>query len=559
MVEIDPDRAIKFIETNVFVNSPRHQKSTACYLLGNIASPDSIKLLIRQFEAKDSRDRANARMGLSHAHFAAVNAILDAFVNGSDLARTEAALSLGDLSFYGPSADAVKARITRVMVQRLNDPCPEVRRALARCMYEYDRAGFMRCLQNEDIVIRLAAFTCIRGMRDHSYPDQVIRAAKDPSEEVRRQVAMVMEKLRAKSAIETLLTMLNDKDKQVRIYARQSLVRRKGAFEEKMIQPLLSDGDPENRATAVALLAKCDPAPIKQILAIARNEKSDAEMRKAATNAVLAHVENRLVLDFVRELFEDPERLGWANGSRQFLPWPFSMGWKFIERPGAGAAMALIQHGDAEDAVRIVQSARDSHIDPWICGLLYEMGEKAIPALKTAMQMEDVTIREAALSSLGRFATNKEALKLIRSALGDKDPTVRGNAAVSLGNIGDTDSIDSLVGLLKDESEYARGYAATGLVMLGDKRGEKIAFDWHKEQFKKFGYLSGLFLLKYAVPLGSTKQRAAEIFSIPAGTNGEGNHWSYYPIHSMVISLTFKDGVLTEIFPAEKDWEGTFP
>jgi HEAT repeat protein len=555
MVEIDPSRAINFIETNVFVNSPSNLKSSACYMLGKLASPDSIKLLIRRFEAKDSRDRANARMGISNAGGAAVNAVLDALVNGSDQTRTEAALSLRYLNL----SKAVEARIADVMMQRLNDPCPEVRRALVSCLHNYDKVGFKRCLQDEDIVVRLAAFTWIRSMRDQSYPDLVIRAAKDPIPEIRRQVALALKDQSVKSAVQTLLGMLSDDDEQVRINARRSLIGRKGTFEQEMIKPLLTDADPENRATAVALLAKCDPAPIKQILAIARNENSDEAMRKSATNAILAHAENPIVLDFVRELFEDPERLGWANGYRQFQPWPFSMGWKFIERPGAGAAMALIQHGDIKDAVRIVNSIRDGHVDPWLSALLYEMGEKAIPALEIAIQTEDATIRQAALSSLGRFASNKEALKLVRSALGDKDANVRGNAAVTLGCMGDADSVGLLLGLLKDDNEYARRYAATALVMLGDKRGEKIAFDWHKKQFKKFGYLSGLFLLKYAVPLGSTKQRAAEIFSLPAGTNGEGNHWSYSPSRSMCISLTFKDGVLTEIFPAQKDWGKTFP
>jgi HEAT repeat protein len=560
MVEIDPSRATKFIETNVFVKGPRNQKSTASFLLGKIASPESIKLLIRQFDAKDRRDRANARQAMNRTKGAALNEILKTLVNGSDVARTEAALCIADLTLYGQMMDSMKARIIKAAAERLNDPCPDVRRALTRCMRKYDKAGFKGCLQNEDIVIRLAAFTSIRSMRDHSYPNLVIQAANDPNSEVRSQVAMSLRKLNTEHAAKTLLAMHNDEYEQVLIHARKSLIWRKENIQEKMIQPLLTDSDPENRVTAVALLAKCDPPPIKQILAIARNEKSDAAMRKAATNRILVHAKNPLVLDFVRELFENPNHLKWANGYRQFQPWPFSIGRTVCDKSGTGTgtALALIQHGDTKDAVRIVNSIRDGHIDPWICGLLHDMGNKAIPALKIAIKLENVAIRQAALSSLVRFATNKEAIKLVRSALKDEDANVRGHAAVLLGYMGDADSIDTLAGLLKDEIEYARGFAATALVMLGDKRGEKIAFDWHKKQLKSFSdYNSWLFLLKYAIPLGSTKQRAAEIFSIPKGTNGQGNHWSYYPNFSMIISLKFKDGILVETFPAEKELKKT--
>jgi HEAT repeat protein len=58
-------------------------------------------------------------------------------------------------------------------------------------------------------------------------------------------------------------------------------------------------------------------------------------------------------------------------------------------------------------------------------------------------------------------------LDRIIEALYDEDPVVRGNAAASLGEIGDPRAKDALIDLLKDEAEAVRRAAREALEKIG--------------------------------------------------------------------------------------------
>jgi HEAT repeat protein len=61
----------------------------------------------------------------------------------------------------------------------------------------------------------------------------------------------------------------------------------------------------------------------------------------------------------------------------------------------------------------------------------------------------------------------------LRAALKDQDPRVRGTAALALGRLSDTESVDALISSLKDEDHLVRYWAAVALGQIGDVKATK--------------------------------------------------------------------------------------
>ena len=66
--------------------------------------------------------------------------------------------------------------------------------------------------------------------------------------------------------------------------------------------------------------------------------------------------------------------------------------------------------------------------------------------------------------------TNIQMIEKLRQALKHEDEYVRRNAAVALGNIGNSQALEALIAALKDENEYVRLYAAEALGNIGNSQ-----------------------------------------------------------------------------------------
>ena len=572
MAQINPDRTVAFIGDHVLRKGAKWPKSHAYHLLGDLATPEAVSLLIDGLAEEDSYTCRQVRcaFGRKVAKYA-VEPLLSVLAHGPVATRVAAAQSLSELprGVYDPRRELPCVRITETAFQRLADPSPAVRRALVHSLIHYDRARFERCFEHPDPVVREAAVDWVRMMRDRSLPEEVVKATRDPAPGVRRVAALAMKDQRIRTAPSVLLVLLHDEDQQVRANARQSLMSRKDTWERTEVEPLLTDADLDNRSLAPPLLARCVPTPIDQLLAMADDSTVETSVRRAATQALVAIDGRERVIPFVRGLLDDPQRLAWAGPlgtapAPSFAPWPFSMRYVYMKPPGTAAVLALISHGDSQDAVRIVNCVGEGHLPAWTCGLLHRMGTKATPALVAALRSGNATVRLASLSSLARFASDQQARNTVRGLLRDKDSGVRAHAALSLGCLRDTESRESLFALLADDDRRTRAYAASALVMLGDKRGEPLAFSWHRERFvnpmgRGKDYLSGLFLMKHALPIGTTKARVAEFLLPPHGTKGEGNYWFYQAGPGMGIDLSFKDDVLVKVHPDPNEGDEPYP
>lgn len=100
---------------------------------------------------------------------------------------------------------------------------------------------------------------------------------------------------------------------------------------------------------------------------------------------------------------------------------------------------------------------------------LVARGEAAVVPLQSVREIhETADVRSAAVFALLRIGT-PEALRGVRRALGDQDPTVRVAAARAAGMARDPVAVGRLQGLLEDEHPAVRRQAATALTQIGDR------------------------------------------------------------------------------------------
>lgn len=94
---------------------------------------------------------------------------------------------------------------------------------------------------------------------------------------------------------------------------------------------------------------------------------------------------------------------------------------------------------------------------------------RAVVPLISALKDKDSDVRVVVAEALGKIK-DRRAVPALLVSLGDSDPGVREVAASALGNIGDPQATDSLVGLLHDPDYRTRVVAVGALGRIGDPR-----------------------------------------------------------------------------------------
>jgi HEAT repeat protein len=87
---------------------------------------------------------------------------------------------------------------------------------------------------------------------------------------------------------------------------------------------------------------------------------------------------------------------------------------------------------------------------------------------------QNVARREEAIAALGTMGPNRRAVRLVESALSDKDPSIRQLAAKNLGEMHARSSVPKLKEALNDESGEVSFAAAKSLWEMGDRSGRDV-------------------------------------------------------------------------------------
>ena len=108
-----------------------------------------------------------------------------------------------------------------------------------------------------------------------------------------------------------------------------------------------------------------------------------------------------------------------------------------------------------------------------ICWTLERLGEEtALPALLTALQAEESSVRCQAALALGTLGNPTSLPHLLTALNEDEDITVRNVAAQALGSLRGIKAFEPLIKILEDQQEppQLRGHAAEALSTLRDDR-----------------------------------------------------------------------------------------
>jgi len=132
------------------------------------------------------------------------------------------------------------------------------------------------------------------------------------------------------------------------------------------------------------------------------------------------------------------------------------------------AAEALKIMGDASIAESLVQSLKEPN--RWLpartAEVLVALGQKAVPALQTALEDDDPVFRGYIIEILGEIG-DPSSVSALNRALGDKAVNIRLEAARALGKIGNKDSIPSLVEALGEPEVKVVVQAVRSLGKIG--------------------------------------------------------------------------------------------
>lgn len=120
---------------------------------------------------------------------------------------------------------------------------------------------------------------------------------------------------------------------------------------------------------------------------------------------------------------------------------------------------------------------KNSHrlIKEGVCKTLGKIGNtKAIAVLVKSLDDEHESVRYQATIALGQIGDANAVPSLLEVLKRKDDPLVRSEAAKALGIIGDPSSLKILLTLLrKDENRFIRYHAVTSLGRIGDKKAIK--------------------------------------------------------------------------------------
>ena len=102
-------------------------------------------------------------------------------------------------------------------------------------------------------------------------------------------------------------------------------------------------------------------------------------------------------------------------------------------------------------------------------GKLAELGKEGVDVLIAGLKDENLRVRGNAAWTLGKIG-DKRAVEPLLAALKDKESNVRRATSEALGKIGDKRAVEPLIAALKDEDSNVQRAAAEALGKIGDKR-----------------------------------------------------------------------------------------
>ena len=480
-------------------------RAYAAYALGQIGDAEAVDFLIPLLNDEDKYVRAIVAEALGKIEDSrAVEALATALQDKERLVRWSAANALKQIN---PDKQYEIARY----VEDLNDSNSSVRLQAARKLSElvpeksqqYQMARYIKDLADADAQVRASAANALGTIGDLTAVQPLVTALNDNDALVRRNAAAALGQivLRLKDAtvvnqvIEPLVSLLQDKSKMVSASAATTLVE----IGEPTVKSLVDVVNGDNamvRAIAVDILGKIRPENLReyQLSRYIKDLKDQNVSTRANAAIALGSISDERAVEPLISALKDVDSSVRQNATdalikigepaiRPLIP--------LLKGQNASvqlhAAIALREIGlklgnssklnPAKDVIIAAFVDTASPIHSIATQILRQIGIYAVDSLTTLLNDENDATRAMAAAMLAEIQPQKANSYQIMRYMNDlksSDASVRSTAASALGMFGEASAVGRLIGLLGDSDDSVGKSAANALEQIGSPAIESL-------------------------------------------------------------------------------------
>jgi HEAT repeat protein/DNA-binding MarR family transcriptional regulator len=284
----------------------------------------------------------------------------------------------------------------------------------------------------------------------------------------------------AKKAIAARIVAILEKAKES--WRRQHCATALGLLRAKeAIDPLISHlSDEANHVRGSAATALGQIGSERAVPSLIVMLHDEDRITRASAETALGRIGSEQAVPSLIEMFDDEDRITRASaatalgriGSEQAVPSLIEMLHDEDRITRASAATALGQIGLEQAVEPLIECLHDeaNNVRGSATTALGRIGsEQAVPSLIEMLHDEDRITRASAATALGQIGL-EQAVEPLIECLQDEANNVRGSAAAALGRLGSEQAIGPLIRCLQDEANNVRGSAAAALGRLGSEQ-----------------------------------------------------------------------------------------
>jgi len=318
--------------------------------------------------------------------------------------------------------EEAKRRILGFYKDKETSPGREAARALGRICTAASEV-LLAVLKDPTPAARRHAAEALAAIRDKKATKPVMLLLQDADKGVREQAARALGRLRDTTATEALMAALKDQERSVRREAALAL----GELKDPRALPSLLDAlldAPEVRAAAeLVLLETRDLRAVEPLILSLKHRKED--VRRTSARLLAAIGDRRAVRPLIQALRD-------TAGDVRYE-----------------AATALRRMSGEDFGSDPDKWQRWNELDAAAKEIEEKLTDEPIHAYIGALHSPNWAARAYAARALGNL-DDRRAVTPLRSALWDRDATVRRNAAATLGQLGDPRAVEPLLAAVSD-------------------------------------------------------------------------------------------------------------
>ena len=316
--------------------------------------------------------------------------------------------------------------------------------------------------------VRLGAVTKIAASEDSSLGDSLVPLLADKDKKVRLAAAEGIGRLRCEAGVPGLEKCIKDPDIDVRMAAIKGLKILKSPKSAPVLVEALYDNAPEVAGHAAAALRQLgwEPSTGKDAAAwrVALGEFDAAVAYGPEAVEPLVRITKHAPFHLCIRAIEALPRTGDPQVVKPLLECLRHA--DDLVRSAAATALGLLADARAVEPLIAILQDRNQQVALAACGALSKLGDRlAVEPVIKLLASNSPDLRATAAETLGKLG-DMQAVEALVKALQDTSRTVRENAAVSLGLLRDARALEALVTTLTDVEGSIRQAAMRSLRLI---------------------------------------------------------------------------------------------